>query len=732
MSAPMSSSSASTSSSSAIALSVTDHENAAAAEIAATAKKLAKKAANAAAKKLAKKAAIAAAKKATAEKDAAEKAANAAAAKKAANDAKKAEFAAFRSTQIKKKLFEEKEECQICCEPLNLSSNKPVVCPYDSCAYKSCVSCIRTYLIGNPQSAAHCMACKKPLNNLFLVQNLTKVWTNEKYIPHVSTILTEMELARLPEAMEDAEKRKKMDELKLQLKQLTTARSKLNEPIKKLENDERKLNNEHGKLGNDKWNFIWNLIRMTEMELARLPEAMEDAEKRKMMDEIHLQLKQLTTPEESKFKSIMKLVNDKWNLNHNLISMTENVRIEECSNKMIKLDYSIRDIQYLIHKIKKDDKYKEELAQISGDIHAIKKKMNELLPPSNKEERKVFTMPCSYNECKGMLSTQYKCCICEKYTCKDCHEQLEDEHKCNPDNVATTQAIKKETRPCPRCNARIFKIEGCDQMWCTSCKTPFSWITGKIVPSGQRLHNPHAIQYLRQTCVTVRAPGDLVCGGVITREQLNQMTENVINMMSFLMSFSESNPGELEETFQNHLPENKSDFSQCLIKSILNNIRRAWFIVDEVSRNKLRESREVAQAHRDFNEERIQIILNKMDKDAFTRKVAHHTREKNIQMEMSHIWELVSTFGIEMFNALYNASVCNNIVSVVSFIKLALQTINEFDVLVKYVNTQFAVVSVAHSISVPTIMIDVTKKNYDLFKNEKFSQIRLKMMMSEQ
>ena len=35
-------------------------------------------------------------------------------------------------------------------------------------------------------------------------------------------------------------------------------------------------------------------------------------------------------------------------------------------------------------------------------------------------ERKKFIMPCPGDNCKGYLSTQYKCEVCKLYTCPDC------------------------------------------------------------------------------------------------------------------------------------------------------------------------------------------------------------------------------------------------------------------------------------------------------------------------
>ena len=588
-----------------------------------------------------------------------------AAAEKAA--ANKAAKIAFRSNQIKPKLFEENEECQICCEPLNKSSNKPVVCPFSSCAYKACVSCIRTYLLGNPQSAPHCMSCKKPFDNLYLVQNLTKVWTNDKYYTTIYNTLTEMELARLSDAMEEAEIRKKAD------------------------NKAKELREEMKKIAET----VFYPGREVECSFSYLPN---------------------------------------WT-----IARVHAVEFYEYYDYYIRINFTLTNMSWTLGKHQRGVRSCHNDFEVDVAIDTIIQLQNELseqkrialgVSQTKPKDKKVFTMPCSYNECKGMLSTEYKCGICDKYTCKDCHEPLEDEHKCNPDTVATKKAILKDTRPCPSCNARIFKIEGCDQMWCTSCKTPFSWTTGQIVPSGQRLHNPHAIEYMRLTGNTVRAPGDLVCGGVITIEQFRQLELNVNNMLPYLLSFNESYPGKLQEALQCERINNQS-MQKALISKVTNLVLCAWRIVDQVSRNKLREAREAAQAHRNFNEERVRFILNQISKNEFTRRVAGHNKEKKVEMDMSHIWELVSNFGIDMLNALYNASVCNNIVSIIAFLKFAFQKTREFDSLLKYANTQLAVVSVSHSVSVPTMNIKNTKYE-DVFKRERYSQIELKIMLAQQ
>ena len=132
-----------------------------------------------------------------------------------------------------------------------------------------------------------------------------------------------------------------------------------------------------------------------------------------------------------------------------------------------------------------------------------------------REERVQILRGCPAEACRGFLSTGGICGICDGKICLSCHEIVgkkgevvehisETEllvagrrHTCDPASVETAKMLQKETRPCPTCKALIFKTDGCDQMWCTQCKTPFSWRTGKKEEG--RIHNPHYYEWLRRT-----------------------------------------------------------------------------------------------------------------------------------------------------------------------------------------------------------------------------------------
>ncbi len=131
-------------------------------------------------------------------------------------------------------------------------------------------------------------------------------------------------------------------------------------------------------------------------------------------------------------------------------------------------------------------------------------------------ERKQFVRACPSIGCQGFLSTAWKCGLCENWACPECHESKgkhkDGPHTCNPDNVATARLLEKDSRPCPKCASIIFKIDGCDQMWCTQCHTAFSWRRGTIEAGG--IHNPHYYDYMRARGNLPRAPGDVPCGGL--------------------------------------------------------------------------------------------------------------------------------------------------------------------------------------------------------------------------
>lgn len=160
---------------------------------------------------------------------------------------------------------------------------------------------------------------------------------------------------------------------------------------------------------------------------------------------------------------------------------------------------------------------------------------------ARQHQARQFVRPCPAPECRGFLSTQYRCGLCKTRVCPDCHEVVATAaqvaaaaaggaaaaqlaatvaaHACDPATVESVRAIARDSRPCPKCGAMIHRVSGCSQMFCTApgCNTAFDWNTGRIETG--RIHNPHYYEFMRaeqqrRGGAVGRELNDIPCGGM--------------------------------------------------------------------------------------------------------------------------------------------------------------------------------------------------------------------------
>lgn len=161
----------------------------------------------------------------------------------------------------------------------------------------------------------------------------------------------------------------------------------------------------------------------------------------------------------------------------------------------------------IIAQRKEDEQINLQIQEINNQItllynarHKLERNLSTHYSKKDTNENKHFRgRACPDEDCRGFLSTQWKCGLCDMWTCPDCNQikglNRDAPHECNPDDVATATLLNQDTKPCPSCRTPIHKIAGCDQMWCTLCHTAFSWRTGAIQT---RVHNPHFFEWQRQ------------------------------------------------------------------------------------------------------------------------------------------------------------------------------------------------------------------------------------------
>jgi len=204
----------------------------------------------------------------------------------------------------------------------------------------------------------------------------------------------------------------------------------------------------------------------------------------------------------------------------------------------------------VVEQRKEVEQMKLEVEEIEKMIHQLSRRRNNLrrqiedggsVTSTSVNSAAGNGRKCPDEECRGYLSTQWKCGMCDKWTCPDCHvikgTTRDAQHTCDPDVKATAQFLAKDTKPCPKCSTLIHKIEGCDQMWCTQCHTAFSWRRGTIET---RIHNPHYYEWQRQQSggAAPRNLGDFECGRDLADQQANRFIDDILSRIGLMDSLS--------------------------------------------------------------------------------------------------------------------------------------------------------------------------------------------------
>jgi hypothetical protein len=244
-------------------------------------------------------------------------------------------------------------DCPVCYSTFTSHLRKPVKCPY--CDLTACVICIKTYLTGSTLDA-HCMGCRRAWNDEFLDLNFTRAFRTGPWKKHREDVLMEREMSLLPT-------RQHRVEATIKLRQCQKEHSQIAKELRELELERLNILQKFHRVDRNKQRYV------AESE-GRAPPA--------------------------------------WTL-----------------------DEDERGVN-----AKKEVK-----------------------------EKAKFIMKCPDTECRGFLSTAYKCGTCQRWACPDCleikGENKDAEHTCNEERKASVKLILEESKACPKCGERISKVSGC-------------------------------------------------------------------------------------------------------------------------------------------------------------------------------------------------------------------------------------------------------------------------------
>lgn len=345
------------------------------------------------------------------------------------------------------------------------------------------------------------------------------------------------------------------------------------------------------------------------------------------------------------------------------------IKLREVGEKIAETNRALVDIE----------KKKQEILTIAHRHHARAARFtaeSEGRPPpawtmadgekATPADKAKFIMKCPGAECRGFLSTAYKCGTCQLWACPDCMvmkgKEKDAPHTCDEALKATVAMIVKESKPCPKCGERISKVDGCDQMFCVDCHTAFSWNTGQLV-SGV-IHNPHYYEYLRMQGggVAPRNAGDVPCGGV---------------------------------PYYNHL---LVALNRKVSKGTERRVMAIHRLTSEIADFRLAQYQGAFNMN-DNGDLGVLYLLKEVSKEAMKTELAKREKKREKHMAIRAVLEMFSNTSTMMLNAIVSAP------PIVEDTFTA-TTMVEYENLRRYVNESLMNVSRMKSCSVPQIGID--------------------------
>jgi len=379
------------------------------------------------------------------------------------------------------------KECEICASKYTPYMRRAIKCEY--CEFEACKECCSTYLLNVNTPGCMSPVCTGIWSREFISDSLTKVFATTKLRPHKANMLYQEQLTWMPDTQVEVEEDRRQNRIRNEIYALEAKKRVL----------KASLHDQISVLG-ARWRENVAEIRDIEHKMYVL-------------------------------KRELKRERYKAERNEDLIE-TVKTQVREYKRIVVSLN-KVHAVLY--GKFLKDQTeltattIGPQLDELTVQIEILNQQRQDKTPAAAKSQ---FVRKCADPECHGFLSTRWKCGLCDKWTCSDCHEikaggdhEENDDHKCDPNNVATAQLLSKDTKGCPKCQTPITHDGGCDQMWCVQCHVAFSWKTGQIET---KIHNPHYYEWRRKNGGLAREPGDIVCGNELNHELSNTIRKALL------------------------------------------------------------------------------------------------------------------------------------------------------------------------------------------------------------
>jgi hypothetical protein len=336
-------------------------------------------------------------------------------------------------------------DCDICLETKKDIKRQKTFATCLFCNANFCKECLQKSLLTEESIEIHCPGCKAVWNHEFVHKICTTSFCTKSLKVHREKVLLDSEKIRLPDTQEEAaryiaakkyvekyekkysDSKKKLNDL-FEYKQFNVLESLLLKLATSLTKKHVEIGNHHRK---SICNGVPNWQHCSPCMTLYLP----------IQDE-YFKLRERITNQITYYRRMYEASeeNSCYLLNRSLCN----------SRKMKQMQRLVRNFGFA------------EVAAPAADAAEAAAAPAAPAPPPAAGEKRTFVKACPVTDCRGFLSTQWKCGICDVKVCHKCHDPMVIEpHVCDADKMASVKLIAAESKPCPKCGTAISRTYGC-------------------------------------------------------------------------------------------------------------------------------------------------------------------------------------------------------------------------------------------------------------------------------
>lgn len=442
-------------------------------------------------------------------------------------------------------------DCNICAEKYNKSTRSEIIC---YCGFTCCKSCMKIYLLTIDDAECMSTNCNIVFDKKFLTQNIDKKFLTGTYKLHRENVLFNRELALLPASQLELEQIKNRELVIIKGRIISFKIQLLDAFIEEIKEINR------------------NIKKYEKIFPRKCPiNGCNNTLNNEYCCDCNFDISTHYYENNKKYIDSLCSVTNVYDLEnlYNLQLFTFN---KKSQSVVVQENYNITLLQpifiYLLNCIKYTQCYKVH-NQLTLELQTLN------LNKDNITIESAFIRACPNENCNGFLTYELNCKLCNCFACNHCHEVIEYDHKCNPETVETVKLLASDTKLCPGCTIPIYKINGCDNMYCVKCKVHFRWTTLKIKASVD-VHNPEylADMYRITGNIIPRNQNDILCGRELDHHFIRNLTnkckfgkvtkttyqqyENSIYINNILQCINTINTRKLRQFTNNNVDKNKS------------------------------------------------------------------------------------------------------------------------------------------------------------------------------